>query len=61
MGLSGKLFRPKEIPKEYVNALYSAYKWGFTDKEKNLEMKSLEDVRASLTKGFKEGLKMREG
>ena len=59
MGL-GKLFVPKELPVEYVNALYSAYTWGFTDKEKGLEMKSREQVKDSLNVGFREGLRKRK-
>ncbi len=59
MGL-GKLFKPKELPVEYVKALYSAYNWGWTDKQVGKELKSFEEVSESLNAGFREGLRKRK-
>ena len=51
-----KLLKPKNIPNKIVKFVYSAYKWGYTDKEKGLEMKTFEEVKESVNKGYSKGI-----
>lgn len=55
----GKFLLPKELPKEYIDALFSAYKWGYSDKEKDLPLLSYDEVKFQLNRGFKLGMKKR--
>ena len=36
--------------------MYMAYKWGYTDKEKGLEMKTFEEAKESVNKGYSKGI-----
>jgi hypothetical protein len=42
----------KKTKKAIIDAVYLAYKWGYSDKENKLPLKSLEEVETSFNKGF---------
>lgn len=48
-----KLFDAKaKLKNKMINMIYLAYKWGYSDKESNLSLKSFEEVEKSFNKGF---------
>jgi len=51
-----KLLKPKKIPGKVIKFLYMSYKWGYTDAEKGLPMKSEEEVKKSVQSGYKKGI-----
>lgn len=50
-----KLLKPKKVPKKIIKFLFMAYKWGYSDSQKGLDMKSQEEVEESVNRGYKKG------
>jgi len=51
-----KLLKPKKIPGKIVKFIFMAYKWGYTDAEKGLPMKTQEEVKSSIQGGYSRGI-----
>ena len=55
-----KLLKPKKIPSKFLKIIYSTYSWGFDDCKEGKEKKTFEEVKESVTRGFREGIAKRK-
>ena len=52
-----KLITPRMLPAPIVDALVWSYEWGFSDAKEGIEKKTPEQIKESLNRGFKQGVK----
>ena len=54
-----KFLKPK-LKDKHIKPFFDAYLWGYEDAKNGLECKSFDEVKNSIVRGFKEGLKQKD-
>jgi hypothetical protein len=48
--------KPKKVPSKLIKVLYMCYKWGYSDKENDVPLRTQEDLEEQVNRGYKKGL-----
>jgi hypothetical protein len=51
-----RILKPKKVPSKLIKVLYMCYKWGYSDKENDVPLRTQEDLEEQVNRGYKKGL-----